>query len=72
MMYDTAERVLTPEPGRCYGPVFTHSDDRLLFLREEWPEGKTGVRKFSVWEIQIDSSAVQMVADHRLFDETVF
>jgi len=65
----TAERVLTPELGGCYRPVFTHADDRLCFLREEWPDGPTGVPKFSVWEIQLDGPGVRMVADRSLFDD---
>lgn len=65
----TAERVLTPTWGGCYRPVFTRAGDRLYFLREEWPDGPTGLPKFSVWEINFDGPAVRMVADRGLFDD---
>jgi Tol biopolymer transport system component len=64
----TSERILTPNMGGCYRPVFTHAGDRLYFLREEWPNGPTGVPKFSVWEIGIDGSNLRMLADRGLFD----
>ena len=64
----TAERVLTPTLGGCYRPVCTHAGDRVYFLREEWPDGPTGVPKFSVWKINLDGPAVLMVADRDLFD----
>jgi Tol biopolymer transport system component len=65
----TAERMLTTGGGGCYRPVFTHAGDRLYFLREEWPDGPTGVPKFSVWEINLDGPAVRIVADCGLFDD---
>ena len=64
----TSERVLTPNMGGCYRPVFTHVGDRLFFLREEWPDGATGVPKFSVWEIVVDGAAVRLLTDRGLFD----
>ena len=65
----TSERILTPNLGGCYRPVFTHAGGRLCFLREEWPDGPTGVPKFSVWEINVGGPAVRMLADHGLFDD---
>ena len=64
----TSERVLTPNLGGCYRPVFTHVGDRLFFLREEWPDGATGVPNYSVWEIVVDGAAVRMLTDRGLFD----
>jgi TolB protein len=64
----TSERVLTPNLGGCYQPVFTHAGGRLYFLREEWPDGPTGVSKFSVWEIAVDGPTVRMLTDCGLFD----
>lgn len=64
----TGERVLTPNMGGCYRPVFTHAGDRLFFLNEEWPDGPTGVPKFSLWEITVDGPSVRMLADRSLFD----
>jgi Tol biopolymer transport system component len=63
-----SEQVLTSSMGGCYRPVLTHAGDRIFFLHEEWPDGPTGVPKFSVWEINIDVSSVRMVADRGLFD----
>ena len=64
----TSERVLTPNMGGCYRPVFTQKGDRLYFLREEWPDGATGVPRFSVWQTDVDGAAVRMLTDHGLFD----
>lgn len=64
----TSERVLTPQAGGCYRPTFSHSGDRLYFLREEWPDGATGVPKFSLWEIALEGAAVRMLTDRGLFD----
>lgn len=64
----TSVRVATPDLGGCYRPVFTHSDGRLYFQREEWPDGATGVPKFTLWVVEIDSGKVRMLADSRLFD----
>ncbi len=64
----TSEQVLTSNMGGCYRPVFTHAGDRLFFLHEEWPDGATGIPKFSVWEITIDSSSIRMLADRGLLD----
>lgn len=64
----TLERVLTSRMGGCYRPVFTHADDRLFFLQEEWPDGPTGVPKFSLWEITVDGPSLRMLADPGLFD----
>jgi Tol biopolymer transport system component len=64
----TSERILTPKMGGCYRPVFTQKADRLCFLREEWPDGATGVPKFSVWETDVDGVAVRMLTDRGLFD----
>ena len=65
----TSERGLTPNLGGCYRPVFTHAVGRLYFLREEWPDGPTGVPKFSVWEIHVDGPTVRMLTDCGLFDD---
>ncbi len=64
----TSERILTPNLGGCYRPVFTRTSGRLYFLGEEWPDGATGVPKFSVWEIDVDGPAVRMLTDRGLFD----
>lgn len=64
----TSERALTSNMGGCYRPVFTHAGDRLYFLREEWPDGYTGVPKFSLWESATDGTTVRMLADRGLFD----
>lgn len=64
----TSEIALTPHMGGCYRPVFTRLGNRLYFLREEWPDGATGVPKFSVWEIAIDGPKVRMLTDRGLFD----
>jgi hypothetical protein len=40
----------------------------LFFLHEEWPDGATGVPKFSLWEIAVDGSLVRILADRGLFD----
>lgn len=64
----TSERGLAPDVGGCYRPIFTHAGDRLFFLREEWPNGPTGVPKFSVWQINLGTGKVQMLADRGLFD----
>lgn len=64
----TSERILTSNMGGCYRPVFTHIDDRLFFLHEEWPDGATGVPKFSLWEITVGGSSVRMLADRGVFD----
>jgi Tol biopolymer transport system component len=65
----TAERVVTPGVRGCSRPVFTHAGDALYFLREEWPDGPTGVPKFGVWKATVDGAEVRRVADLRLFDE---
>jgi len=64
----TSERVLTTNIGGCYRPTFTHAGDQLYFLREEWPDGATGVPKFSVWKTAIDGATVRMLSDRGLFD----
>jgi Tol biopolymer transport system component len=64
----TSEHGLTPNLGGCYRPVFTHAGDQLFFLREEWPNGPTGVAKFSVWQINLGSGNVRMLADRSLLD----
>lgn len=64
----TSERVITPNLGGCYRPVFTRAGDRLYFLDEEWPDGPTGDPKFSVWEISLAGGNVRMLADYSLFD----
>jgi hypothetical protein len=65
----TSERVLTPKIGGCYGPVFLHRGNRLYFLREEWPDGPTGVPKSSIWEATVDGASVREIADSLLFDD---
>lgn len=65
----TLERNLTPDMGGCVQPVFTHAGDRLYVLREEWPDGPTGVPKFSVWEIDVAGRVVRMLTDRSLFDD---
>ncbi len=65
----TSERLLTPNIGGCYRPIFAHAGDKLYFLREEWPDGLTGVPKFSVWETTVDGTTVRMLTDHHLFDD---
>jgi Tol biopolymer transport system component len=64
----TSERVLTSNMGGCYRPVFTHAGDRLYFLREEWPDGYTGVPKFSLWETATDGITVRSLTDRGLFE----
>ncbi len=64
----TSERVLTPNMGGCYQPVFTYSGDRLYWLCEEWPNGSTGVPKFTLWETTTNGAALRMLADRGLFD----
>ncbi|MCO6046114.1 hypothetical protein NG895_19615 [Aeoliella sp. ICT_H6.2] len=64
-----SQRVLTPDCGGCYQPTFTHGGDRLYFLREEWPDGPTGVPKFSLWVTDLDGANARQVADRGLFDD---
>ncbi len=64
----TLPRVLTTDVGGCYRPVFTHTGDRLFFLREQWPDGLAGAPKFSLWEADTDGAKVRMLADYGLFD----
>ena len=49
--------------------MFNRKGDRLFFLRDEWPDGPTGVPKASLWEVAIDGTAApKELADHGLFD----
>jgi Tol biopolymer transport system component len=65
----SSERLLTPNVGGCYRPMFSRAGDRLFFLREEWPDGPTGTPKFSVWEAAIDGTTTQPLTDYHLFDD---
>jgi Tol biopolymer transport system component len=64
----TSERVLTPDMGGCYRPMFTHTGDRLFFLHAEWPDGLTGDPTYGLWEITVDGPSVRMLTDRGLLD----
>jgi Tol biopolymer transport system component len=64
----TDRRQVTKTDEGCSWPVFTPDSKKLLFLRESWPTGPTGVPKYSVWEINVDGSNLRRIADTRLFD----
>lgn len=66
----TGERQITQTSNMgCKHPVFTPDGSRLMFLREEWPNGPMGVPKFSLWEIDVSGENLRMIADHSLFDD---
>lgn len=65
----TLPRQLTPFAGACYHPVFTHAGDRIFFMRAEWPLGLTsGHAKYSLWQVDLSTGAMQMVADRSMID----
>ncbi len=65
----SSERPVAPTVAACYRPVFNWAGDQLYFLREEWPDGGTGVPKFSLWETAIDGTKTRMIADRGIFDD---
>ncbi len=65
----SAERPVAPTVAACYRPVFSWKGDRLYFQRVEWPDGPTGVPKFSLWETAIDGTKTRMIADRGIFDD---
>ncbi|MCY2995464.1 MAG: hypothetical protein NTY19_47510, partial [Planctomycetota bacterium] len=64
----SSERLLTPDLGACYRPLFNRAGNRVFFLREEWPDGPTGTPKFSLWEVASDGTSIRQLADCHLFD----
>jgi TolB protein len=63
------ERLLTPDRGACFRPLFSRNSDLLFYLPEEWPSGPTKPPKSSIWEVAIDGSFNRAITDNRLFDD---
>lgn len=63
-----SERVLTPNISGCYRPTFAHGGKRLFFLSEEWPNGPSGVGKFTLWETSVQGAKEKPIAGCDLFD----
>ncbi len=64
----TSDRIIAPNMRGCSTPVFTHACDALYFFQEQWPDGYSGVPKFSLWKASIDGTSVDFLAGPELFD----
>ncbi len=54
--------------GGCFRPAYSTDGQRIIFLRESWPDGPTGTPKYSICEVGIDGGGLQTLTDTRFFD----
>lgn len=60
-------KITTSDHG-SFHPVFTRAGDRVYFLREEWPNGKSSSPKSSIWTVKTDGTGERQISDLSLFD----
>lgn len=65
----TNPRQLTDSHEGCFHPVFTPDGQHVLYFVQSWPTGPTGVPKYSLWIVSVETRMARRVADYDLFDD---
>jgi len=65
----TNPRQLTDSPEGCSRPAFTPDGQHVLYFVETWPTGPTGVPKYSLWSVSVETRTARRLADYGLFDD---